>query len=93
MEELLNLCTKSVHFTCDGNIYVQNDGVKMRSPLGLVLANIFMVELERLVISILMDKMKCWTRYVDDNLCYIKTDSIEYVLKRLNGCHSNTQFT
>ena len=58
-------------------IYVQNDGVAMGSPLGPVLANIFMVELERSVIPTLMDKMKCWTRYVDDTLCYIKTDSIE----------------
>ena len=75
------------------NIYVQNDGVAMGSPLGPVLANIFMVELERLVTPTLMDKMKCWTRYVDDTLCYIKTDSIDYVLKILNGFHKNTQFT
>ena len=32
MKELLNLCTKSVHFTFDDNIYVQNDGVAMGSP-------------------------------------------------------------
>ena len=76
MKELLNLCAKSVHFTSAGNIYVQNDGVAMGSPLGPVLANIFMVELEQSVIPTLMDKMKCWTRYVDDTLCYTKTDSI-----------------
>ena len=59
MKELLNLCTKSVHFTFDGNIYVQNDGVAMGSPSGPVLANIFLVELERSVIPTLMGKMKC----------------------------------
>ena len=59
MKELLNLCTKSVHFTFDGNIYVQNDGVAMGSPSGPVLANIFLVELERSVILTLMGKMKC----------------------------------
>ena len=57
MKELLNLCTKSIHFTFGGNIYVQNDGVAMGSPLVPVLANIFMVELERSVIPTLMDKM------------------------------------
>ena len=93
MKELLNLCTKSVHFTFDGNIYVQNDGVAMGSPLGPVLTNIFMVELERSVIPFLMYKMKCWTRYVDDTFCYIKTDSIDYVLKMLNDFHRNIQFT
>ena len=93
MKELLNLCTKSVHFTFDGNIYVQKDGVAIGLPLGPVLANIFMVELERSVIPTLMDKMKCWTGYVDDTLCYIKTDSTDYVLKMLNGFHRNIQFT
>ena len=93
MKELLSLRTRSVHFTLDGNIYVQNDGVAMGSPLGLVLANIFMVELERPVVPTLMDKMKRWTRYVDDTACYIKTDSIGDVLKMLNGFHRNIQFT
>ena len=41
----------------------------------------------------LMDKMKCWTRYADDTLCYIKTDLIDYVLKMLNGFRRNIQFT
>ena len=93
MKELLNLCTKSVHFILDGNIQVPNDGVVMGSPLGPVLANIFMVELERLVIPTLMDKIKCWARYVDDSLCYLKKDSIDYISKMLNGFHRNIQFT
>ena len=93
MKELLNLCTKSVHFAFHGNIYVQNDDVSMGLALGLVLANIFIVELERLVIPNLIDKMKCWTRYVNDALCFIKIDSIDYVLKMLNDFHKNIQFT
>ena len=74
MKELLNLCTKSVHFTFNGNTYVQDDSV----ALGQVLANIFMVDLEQSVIRTLMDKMKCWMRYVDDTLCYIKIDPIMF---------------
>ena len=65
----------------------------MGSPLGPVLANIFMVELERSVIPTLMDNIKYWTRYVDDTLCYKKKDSVHYVLKMLNGFHRNIQFT
>ena len=59
MKELLNLCTKSIQFTFDDNIFVQNNGVAMSSPLGSVLVNIFVAELHRWVIPTLMDKMKC----------------------------------
>ena len=93
MKELLNLGTKSIPSTFDGNIFVQNYGVAMGLPLGPVLANIFMVELERSVIPTLIDKIKCWTTYVDDTLCYIKTDTIDHVLKMLNGFHRNIQST
>ena len=50
MKELLILCTKNVHFTFNNESYIQVDGVAMGSPVGPVLANIFMVELETSVI-------------------------------------------
>ena len=33
MKELLYLRIKNVHFSFDNNIYIQNDGVVMGSPL------------------------------------------------------------
>ena len=77
----------------DEYVYVHNNGAATGSPLGPVLANIFMVELEQSVKPDLMDKMKCWTRYVEHPLCYVKTGSIDYVLKMLNDFHRNIQFT
>ena len=50
MKELLLLCTKNVHFTFNGQIYIQVDGVAMGSPLAPLLADIFMIELERSLI-------------------------------------------
>ena len=47
MREILLLCTKNVHFTFRDVVYLQTDGVAMGSPLGPVLAGIFMVNLER----------------------------------------------
>ena len=50
MKELLLLYTKNVHFTFNGQIYIQIDGVAMGSPLAPLLADIFMIELERSLI-------------------------------------------
>ena len=46
------LCTKNVHFTFNNKIYIQNDDAAIGSPLGPVLANVFMVELETALIQI-----------------------------------------
>ena len=48
MKELLYLCTTNAHFTLNSKTCVQVDGVAMGSPLGTVLVNIFMIELELL---------------------------------------------
>ena len=50
MKKLLILCTKNVHFIFNVKTYIQVDGVAMGSPLGPVLENIFMAELETSVI-------------------------------------------
>ena len=42
MKKLLLLCTKHVHFTFNGDIYIQLNGVAMGLPLEPLLANIFM---------------------------------------------------
>ena len=46
MMEMLILFRKNVHFTFEYRTYVQPDGVVVGLPLGPVLADIFMVELE-----------------------------------------------
>ena len=93
MRDLLFLCTKNVHFNYNGDIYTQVDGVAMGSPLGPVLAGIFMVELERTILPTLREHMRPWKRYVDDTIPYINEESIERVLSKLNGYHDNIEFT
>ena len=53
MKEMLLLCTKDVHFLFNDEIYQQTDGVAMGSPLGPILAGIFMVELETTIVPTL----------------------------------------
>ena len=50
MKELLYLCTKNVYFSFNNEIFMQNDGAALGSSLRPVLANIFMVQLERTII-------------------------------------------
>ena len=68
MRDLPLLCTKDVHFSYSGNIYTQEDGVAMGSPLGPVLPGVFMVELERTILPTLREHMSPWKRYVDDTI-------------------------
>ena len=37
--------------------------------------------------------MSLWKRYVGDTISYIKEESIEHVLSKLNGDHENIEFT
>ena len=82
-----------MHFSYNGDIYTQADGVTMGSPLGPVLAGIFMVELERTILPTLREHVSPWKRYVDDTISYIKEESIEHVLSKSNGHHDNIEFT
>ena len=65
----------------------------MGSPLGPVLAGIFMVNLERSLVPLLKDQLSFWKRYVDDTITFIKTGSAEYVLLILNSFHPNIECT
>ena len=93
MKELLLLCSKNVHFTVNNDIYQQCDGVAMGSPLGPVIAGIFMVELARTLLPRSIEYMTPWKRYVDDTIATIKLTSIDYVLRILNTFHKDINFT
>ena len=62
MKKLLETCTKEMHFSFNGEIYRQ---------LGPVIANIFMVELEKTLVPQLEGTVGLWYRYVDDTFTFI----------------------
>ena len=55
----LLFCIENIPFTSDTDIYQWRDGVSMESPLGLVLAGITVVKLE-----------KCYIPKLKDRLCF-----------------------
>jgi len=85
--ELLNAATKNQLFQYNGNLYEQTDGVAMGSPLGPLLANVFMCSIE--------DKLNqdCklpsyYRRYVDDTFTIMPDiASAKIFLDTLNHCH------
>ena len=72
---------------------VHSQGVAIGSPLGPVLRNIFMVELETALITNLSNKLSSWRQFVDDRICFEKKDSIKFVLDTLNNFLKNIKFT
>ena len=93
LEEMLLLCTKKVRFTFNGKTYIQTDGVAMSSPLGPVLAGIFMIELEKSLLPELTSYISYWKRCVDDTICFIKIEYVDNILSVLNGFDNNIKFT
>ena len=89
MRDLIFLCTKNVHFTFNNNIYKQTDRVAMGSPIGPVLADIIMVELENTMVPRLSNHFHFWRRHVDDTFTFVKEELITFVLEELNSYHPN----
>ena len=80
MKDTLMLCTKNVHFSMNGDIYLKIDGVAMGSPLGPILAGIFMVELGRSLVPKLSNYIKFWKRFVDDTITFANIEAIDHIL-------------
>ena len=61
-KDLLEFATKKSHFIINGGYYDKIDGVAMGSPLGPVLANIFMCHFEEK-----WARPSIWFRYVENS--------------------------
>ena len=93
LKSLILLCTENVQFSFDGQFFFQKDGVAMGSPLGPVLADIFMGFFE----NFLIDK-QCmpvhYFRFVDDSFAVANNISeIQRFLSVINNTHDNLHFT
>ena len=94
LKELLLACTYNVQFLFNNHIYRQKDGVAMGSPLGPLLADVFMSKLENTQLRETIDELNFYKRYVDDILCISSRDAnLDAVLAVFNNCHPNINFT
>ena len=93
LTQLLEVATTNQLFQFDGQLYEQTDGVAMGSPLGPLMANVFMCHLED---KLARDGMvpSLYKRYVDDTLARMpNTDAAADFLATLNGLHPSLKFT
>ena len=91
--DLLHVATKGQLFQFDGALYKQTDGVAMGSPLGPLLANVFMCSIEESLKS--QGKLpESYRRYIDDTLVKMPDLVAATVfLNTLNHAHSAVSFT
>ena len=78
---MLDACTK-IAFSFKKKLYEQIDGVSMGSPLGPLMANVIMTELERVAVKDLFNKdyLKFYIRLMDDKLVLMKKSNVPVVL-------------
>ena len=91
--DLLRVATKEQLFQFNGALYEQTDGVAMGSPLGPLLANVFMTSIEENLER--QGKLPSfYRRYVDDTLTIMPNmAAASGFLDTLNLAHSSVKFT
>ena len=86
LARLLEIATTNQLFQFNGQLYQQTDGVAMGSPLGPLMANVFMCHLEeKLTCEGLMPQL--YKRYVDEWLNGIQTPSSLLYFLKIVGSH------
>ena len=94
--DLLNLATKESFFTFNNKFYIQVDGVAMGSPLGPILANIFLSHHEENWPNKCPIKFKpsFYRKYVDDIfVLFESSESANSFCEYMSSKHQNINFT
>lgn len=95
MRWLIETATSHTHFHFNNKIYSQVSGVSMGSPLGPLLADLFLTHLEKKFLNDLRNYgVVFYKRYVDDIFAIIKEETDITQLKTLlNSYHPSIQLT
>ena len=94
LKVLLYRCTQNVQFKFNNDLYSQIDGVAMGSPLGPLLADVFMAKVENDQLKTTINKCCVYKRYVDDIWCLVdRSQDPMTILSMFNAAHANIKFT
>ena len=93
-KSLILLCTHNVQFLFDNKLFFQKDGVAMGSPLGPILADIFMGYVENFLCVQDSSSPRHYFRFVDDTFCaFNNVNEALCYLEKINKLHPNLSFT
>ena len=90
---LLRLCLDTTYFQVNGAFYKQKRGTAMGSPVSVVVANLFMEELEQRALESFAHPVKVWRCYVDDTFVVMKGDLVDSFHEHLNSQAAGVAFT
>ncbi|CAH8678749.1 unnamed protein product [Schistosoma rodhaini] len=94
LKELLLRCTLNVHFVFNNSYYRQIDGIAMGSPLGPILADLFLAKLENGPLKEAIKKLDLYCHYIDDTFIVVdQNTSKDELLEQFNSVHPAISFT
>ena len=92
--EMLTFCVETTYFGMGSDIYQQEEGLAMGSPLSPVLANIYMEIFKEMALGSTSLKPSMWLRYVDDTfILWCHQEDVQLLLDHVNSIRPSIQFT
>ena len=90
---LLKLCLNTTYFQVNNKFYHQKQGAAMGSPVSVIVANLFMEELEKRALESFGQGVRVWRRYVDDTFVVVKKEQVGALHRHLNNQSDGISFT
>ena len=92
--EMLTFCVETTYFGMGFDIYRQEEGLAMGSPLSPVLANLYMEYFEEMALGSTSLKPSMWLRYVDDTfILWPHQEDVQILLDHVNSIRPSIPFT
>ena len=92
--EILTFYVETTNFRIESDIYQQEEGLAMGSPLSPVLANIYMENFEEMALGSTSLKQFMWFRYVNDIFfLWPHQEDVQTLLDHMNSVQPSIQFT
>ena len=89
---LIKICLESTSFQWGNQLYTQDIGTPMGSPLSVVIAELSMQFLENDIVNNSPFPLAFWKRFVDDIIAALPENSLDYFLDYINNINNNFKF-